>query len=201
MDLKITGKFIKDLRKEKGLTQVELATKLNVSEKTISKWECGGGFPDTSLILPLCECLGISANELLSGKKLQGDDYKKEAENNIISLKAKDEHNTKLLLTIEWVLGYLSLICLLTFVYVPPFLNIAEWVKVLLAIFGFVQFIFGVHFCLMIEKDAGYYECPHCGHKHIPKYGQMLWSMHMGRTRYIKCPHCGKRGWNKKVIK
>ena len=70
MDLSKTGKFIAERRKEKGLTQVKLAEKLNVSEKTISKWECGNGFPDTTLILPLCEILEISSNELLSAKLL-----------------------------------------------------------------------------------------------------------------------------------
>ena len=70
MDLKETGLCIKEQRKNKNLTQAELAEKLNVSEKTVSKWECGNGFPDTSIMLPLCEVLEISANELLSGKKL-----------------------------------------------------------------------------------------------------------------------------------
>ena len=73
MDLSVTGKFISERRKEKGLTQVKLAEKLNVSEKTISKWECGKGFPDTTLILPLCEILENSANELLSAKLLPTD--------------------------------------------------------------------------------------------------------------------------------
>ena len=70
MDLKKTGEFIAERRKEKGLTQQALAEQIFVSEKTISKWECGKGFPDTSLILPLCEALEISANELLSAHKL-----------------------------------------------------------------------------------------------------------------------------------
>ena len=81
MDLKQTGLFIREQRKAKKLTQVQLALKLNVSEKTISKWECGKGFPDTSLILPLCTELGISANELLSAKKLPTEkEYKETAE-------------------------------------------------------------------------------------------------------------------------
>ena len=62
MNLKETGLFIKQKRKEKGLTQEDLARKILVSEKTISKWECGNGFPDTSLILPLCQELGTTAN-------------------------------------------------------------------------------------------------------------------------------------------
>ena len=53
MDLKITGEFIQECRKNKKLTQVQLAQKIGVSEKTISKWECGKGFPDTTLMLPL----------------------------------------------------------------------------------------------------------------------------------------------------
>ena len=73
MDLKETGCFIQQLRKEKGLTQSALALKLGVSEKTISKWECGNGFPDTTLMLPLCSELGISANELLTAKKIESE--------------------------------------------------------------------------------------------------------------------------------
>ena len=92
MDLKQTGSFIQELRKEKKLTQVQLALKLNVSEKTISKWECGKGFPDTSLILPLCTELGISANELLSAKKLPTEkEYKETAEKTIAQIKKEQE--------------------------------------------------------------------------------------------------------------
>ena len=77
MDLLKVGKFISEKRKEKKLTQLELAQKLNISEKTVSKWECGKGFPDTSLILPLCEVLDLNANELLSGKTIKDDkEYK-----------------------------------------------------------------------------------------------------------------------------
>lgn len=89
MNLIKTGKFIAEIRKSKKLTQVMLAEKLNVSEKTISKWECGNGFPDTSLILPLCEQLDISANELLSAKKLDEKNYKINAEENLVELNAK----------------------------------------------------------------------------------------------------------------
>ena len=78
MDLIKIGKFIQQQRKEKNLTQVQLAQKIGVSEKTISKWECGNGFPDTTLMLPLCSALSISANELLSGKLInENDEYKK----------------------------------------------------------------------------------------------------------------------------
>ena len=80
MDLKKTGEFIAEQRKLKGFTQAQLAQKISVSEKTISKWECGKGFPDASLILPLCDALEITANELLSSCKLSTDkEYREKA--------------------------------------------------------------------------------------------------------------------------
>ncbi len=200
MDLRVSGKFIAEQRKLKGLTQVKLAEILHVSEKTISKWECGNGFPDTTLMLPLCEALNISANELLSGKKLSNDEYKKQAENNLIILKTQQEQSSKFLLTIENVLGYMSSISFLILIFVASFCNLAVGLRVALIVIGALQFLVGIHFCLRIEKDAGYYECAHCHNKYIPTYKQVLFSMHCGRTRYMKCPKCGKRTWNKKVI-
>ena len=201
MDLKIIGNFIKSQRKEKGLTQVELAAKLSVSEKTISKWECGYGFPDTTLILPLCKELDITANELLSGKKLSSEEYQTEAEKNLLTLKKQQEQDHKFLLTLENVLGYLSSINFIILVFVASFANLSTWVRILLIVIGFIHIVVGIHFCLTIEKDAGYYECQHCHNKYIPTYKQILLSMHYGRTRYMKCPKCNKKTWQKKVLK
>lgn len=80
------GKFIAEMRKSQNLTQEELACKLGISHKTISKWECGNGMPEVSLMLPLCETLKINVNELFSGKRLSEADYKKKAEENIMKL-------------------------------------------------------------------------------------------------------------------
>ena len=201
MDLKIIGEFIKQQRKAKGLTQVELAEKLLVSEKTISKWECGNGFPDTSLILPLCKELDISANELLSGKKLTSEEYQIQAENNLLTLKSQQEQSHKFLLTLESVLGYMSSITFIILIFVASFVNLPTWVRIILIVIGFIHIVIGIHFCLTIEKDAGYYECQHCHNKYIPTYKQMMFSMHHGRTRYMKCPKCQKKSWQKKVIK
>ena len=108
MNLKETGEFISMCRKEKGFTQEKLAKQLFISEKTISKWECGKGFPDSSLILPLCEALDITANELLSGKRLTSEDYKQSAESNIIALRDTCDKSSKHLLLLEWVIGILG---------------------------------------------------------------------------------------------
>ena len=65
------GRFIAELRKEKKMTQIDLANKLGITDRAISKWENGRGMPDLSLLTPLCEILDISINELLSGAKLR----------------------------------------------------------------------------------------------------------------------------------
>ena len=201
MDLKVIGEFIKTQRKAKKLTQIQLAEKLLVSEKTISKWECGNGFPDTSLILPLCKELDISANELLSGKKLTSEEYQIQAENNLLTLKSQQEQSHKFLLTLESVLGYMSSITFIILIFVVSFVNLPTWVRIILIVIGFIHIVIGIHFCLTIEKDAGYYECQHCHNKYIPTYKQVMFSMHHGRTRYMKCPKCQKKSWQKKVIK
>lgn len=79
------GKFILELRKEKDMTQQTLADKLGVSDKTISKWENGRGMPDLSLMKPLCNVLGITINELLSGERLDKKDYQEKLEENILN--------------------------------------------------------------------------------------------------------------------
>ncbi|MGN1200792.1 MAG: helix-turn-helix domain-containing protein [Candidatus Caccovivens sp.] len=201
MDLIATGKFIAEKRKEKKLTQAKLAEKIKVSEKTISKWECGNGFPDTSLILPLCQALDISANELLSGKNLSTDDYKINAEKNILKLAEQDLYKNKMLLTLECVIGYMSVLVLFTFAMIASFANVSTVWRILLLIFGFINCLTGILFSIRIEKDAGYYECGKCHHKYVPTYKQVLCSTHMGRTRYMKCPKCHQKSWSKKTIK
>ena len=93
MDQIKTGKFIAERRKEKGLTQSRLAEMLLISDKTISKWECGNGLPEVSLMLPLCEILEISVNELLCGEKLDTSEYKNKAEELLMDFMKEREEN------------------------------------------------------------------------------------------------------------
>ena len=86
MDQVKIGRFIAELRKEKGMTQRELANDIGVSDKTISKWECGSGMPEMSSLMPLCQALQINVNELLAGERLSHDNYSQKAEENIMNL-------------------------------------------------------------------------------------------------------------------
>ena len=89
------GKFIQQLRKEKGLTQKELGNIINVSDKTISKWENSNSIPDTVILPALCEALDITVNELVYGEKLPPEDYSKKAEENIMNLLQEGQANKK----------------------------------------------------------------------------------------------------------
>jgi len=95
MDQVKIGRFIQTLRKQAKLTQKELADKLGVSDKLISKWETGNGMPDISLLNELCSILNISVNELLSGEILPPDKYSEKAEENIMELLKNNNTNKK----------------------------------------------------------------------------------------------------------
>ena len=95
MDQIKIGKFIADERKRAGYTQRQLSEKLGISDKTISKWECGNGFPEVSLLLPLCNELKITVNELLSGERVSEEDYRKKAEENMVNLVKEAQENKK----------------------------------------------------------------------------------------------------------
>lgn len=86
MDQKKIGAFIAQCRKEKNLTQMQLAELLEITNQAVSKWENGRGMPDVSLLQPLCNVLDISLNELFSGEHISAEEYKGKAEENISRL-------------------------------------------------------------------------------------------------------------------
>ena len=94
------GKFIAECRKNKNMTQAELAEKLNITDRAISKWETGKGMPDSSIMLDLCNELKISVNELLSGEVIKMEDYKKQAEENLLKMEKEREEKDKQLLNL-----------------------------------------------------------------------------------------------------
>ena len=120
MDQIKIGKFIAALRKEKGYTQEQLAEKLSVSNKSISRWENGNTMPDLSLIPKLCEILNISINEFLSGERIDNSEYQKKLEENIIInmdlLKKKIRQISKRLMLIIISVFVLFLVALFLFI-------------------------------------------------------------------------------------
>jgi len=200
MDQVKIGRFVAECRKGKGLTQAKLAEALGITDRAVSKWETGKSMPDASLMLPLCEILGISVNELLSGERIEMENYSKIAEENLLALKRQQEEHVKLLLTLEYVIGFSCSISFIVLMFVAAYLVKQPLWQGLLIAFAIAEFAVGMHFGMKLEREAGYYECPHCGHRYVPEGVPFWFAMHMGRTRYLKCPECGKRGWQKKVL-
>lgn len=117
MDQVKIGSFIAQIRKEEGMTQKELAGAIGVSDKTVSKWECGNGMPELSMLMPLCELLKINVNELLSGERLSHDNYSRKAEENIINLMQEKEESKNQLKRSIWSTLFMFILTVLT-VYV-----------------------------------------------------------------------------------
>jgi len=202
MDQLKVGAFIATKRKEHNLTQVQLAEKLGITDRAISKWERGKSLPDASIMLELCEILEITVNDLLCGEVVM-DNYNEKIENNMIEVIKQKEESDKRLLKTEIVIGIISSLFLLSMIAVGVVFAIVyqiTWVFFLLYGIGLTQFLVCVVFAIRIEQKAGYYVCAKCGHRYIPKYSSVLFSMHVNRTRYMKCPNCGKRSWQKKAI-
>ena len=199
MDQVKVGKFISECRRKQNLTQLELAQKLNITDRAISKWENGRGLPDSSLMLELCNILQISVNDLLSGEVILMENYNKELENNLLEMIKQKEQSDKRLLVIEWVVAVLSLIILFIPILFGALVPIDDWQKIVIVFSGFVPAIVGFCFALKIEQVAGYYECAECGHKYVPTYKAVSFAPHVGRTRKMKCPNCGKKSWQKKL--
>ena len=200
MDQVKIGTFISICRKKQNLTQAELAEKLGITDRAVSKWETGRSLPDSSIMLDLCSIIKISVNDLLSGAVVTMNEINKKQEQMIIELVKEKQEADKRLLKVEVFIGILSIIILLVLIAIAAFANLDAWLRIVLIVSGFVVFLMGCFIALRIEQIAGYYECKKCGHKYIPTYKAVNRAMHIGRTRYLKCPHCGQKSWNKKVI-
>ena len=201
MDYNKIGSFIMSERKAKKLTQAKLAEKLFVSEKTVSKWENGKGIPDTNALPKLCEIFNISINELLNGERITNESYVKKAEDKLLELQKAKETFDKNMLSMEIVIGVLSIIILLSLIFIASFLPMENWLRICIIVFAFIVALVGIGFALRIEQTAGYYLCTKCQHKYVPTFNQVLWAPHVNRTRLMKCPNCHKTTWQKKVIK
>ena len=200
MDQIKIGKFISSCRKNQKLTQAELAEKLGITDRAVSKWETGKSMPDSSIMLTLCEILKINVTDLLYGEVVTMDNYKNKTEDLLIEMKKQKEDSDKKLLSSEIFIGTFAVIVLLSFTFAASFFTMPDYLRIILIAAGFVICLIGVFYALRLEQVAGYYECRDCKHRYVPDYKSVCFSMHINRTRYMKCPECGKRTWQKKVV-
>ena len=201
MDSIKIGKFIADCRKNKKLTQEQLAEKLSITDRAVSKWERGLSLPDADKMLELCNILDINVNELLNGERIDRKDYEKKNEELLVEIAKQDEMKNKKLILNMWVLTITTFIFYLALIGISC--SLLEEGPILGAIICVATILFVIicFYGFKLEVEAGYYECRHCHHIFEEKnYFKLLIAPHIGTSRYQKCPNCGKRSMAKKVM-
>ncbi len=201
MNLLKIGSFIAEQRRKENLTQAQLAERLGITDRAISKWERGRALPDSSIMLELCCILKISVNELLNGEKIDMENNNQQNEQLLLSMTKEIEEKDKTIWTTMIVIMVVSIIGLLTGLFLTYFF-IPEGILQLVTIIALcVVFLIYCFYALKLEVSVGAYKCKNCGHEIVPTYSEALWAMHLGFTRHLKCPNCNKRTWCKKIIK
>ena len=198
MDLGKIGKFIAKLRQEKGLTQEDLAEELEISNRSVSKWERGICLPDAHNMTKLCKLFNVNYNELLSGTKLNKTTYEKRAEENLKDLAQLETMMNRKMFVHENIIGLMSTIIFITLLLIANLIKMPVALTVILIVLAFVFLLIGCSICLKIETEVGKYKCQKCGHLYVPKYSSVFLAPHFGRTRYMTCPKCHQKSWQKK---
>ncbi|MBQ7783714.1 MAG: helix-turn-helix domain-containing protein [Oscillospiraceae bacterium] len=201
MDQVKIGRFIAECRKKEKLTQMQLAEKLNITDRAVSTWETGKAMPDTSIMLELCDILCISVNELLSGEEINMENNNQKNEQLLLDMAKELEKKNKTIWSSMWAIMIVSMTALFAGIFIAAFL-IPEGVWQLVTILGIcVVFLIPCFYALKLEVSVGAYKCKNCGYEIVPTYMQALNAMHIGTIRYLKCPKCNKCTWCKKVLK
>ena len=159
MDQIKIGKFIAECRKKAGLTQMQLAERLAITDRAVSKWETGRTMPDSSIMLELCDVLKISVNDLLCGEIVGMDNYDKKLEEKLVKIIKEKEQSDKRLLSLEIFIGLMVSIIFFSLILVASFVQMEDWLRIVLIIVAFIPFTIGIIFAIKIEQTAGYYEC------------------------------------------
>ena len=200
MNLIKIGKFIAESRKNKKITQQELADKLYITDRAVSKWERGLSLPDADKMLDLCDILGINVNELLNGENIDMKDYNKKTEELLVELAKQEEINNKKKMLDMWVLVITSFIFYIGIIMISAYTLGEGTLFGIVVCSSTVLFVCVAFYALKLEVEAGYYECSKCHHRFKPSYFIAMITPHIHTTRYLKCPECGKRSWSKKVM-
>ena len=200
MDQIKIGKFIAECRKKQNLTQAQLAEKLNITDRAISKWETGKAMPDSNIMLELCYILGINVNELLCGEIIDMEKKDEQLNELIFQMAKNEERYHKRLLHSAYVIiatSLTALICLMSLIsLLIPECGFQEF----LIIVSVILFIIPCMIALKFKAETGYYECKNCQHMFVPNYKEIT-LLQTPTKRLLKCPKCSKWTWCEKLAK
>ena len=202
MDIVKIGYFIRECRKNKNLTQKQLADKLFVEPKTISKWETGKGLPDVSIMKNLCNELDISLSELFIGEHLKEKSNELITEQILLNEFEKERIRNKKNLIGEILIGCAFIAVVITLILFAGFAPIATYLKIILVALALIFIVVGTTGLIILDANIGYFECAECHERFIPSVKDYTFGLHTLKKRRLTCPRCGKKTWCcKKMIK
>lgn len=200
MDQNKIGKFIAESRKKQGLTQAQLAEKLNITDRAVSKWENGKTMPDSSIMLELCQVLRITVNDLLNGEIVSPEEYTRKLEDRLMEATRGKERSDKMLL---WLMCGMFLLYLLVDIIITNLDAVARWKDGMWILTLASQLVFiGILFLYAkVDQQAGYYRCKKCGYTHVPSFKRLLFISFLTfwPNPRIYCSQCKKKTRHKKV--
>lgn len=194
------GKFISERRKQLNLTQLQLAEKLSVTDRAVSKWETGKSMPDCAIILELCNLLKITPSDLLCGEIINNAESTEKNQELLLNLTKELEQKNKTIWSSMKVIMLASIIALFACLFFSAFFIPEGPIQLVVILVSCALFLLPCFYALKLEVNVGVYRCKNCAHEFVPTYREALNAMHKGFTRHLKCPKCGKRTWCKKVI-
>ena len=193
MDQIKIGRFIAETRKSQNITQKQVAEALSISDKTVSKWERGRGLPEISLMLPLCEVLHISVNELLTGERVSESEYRKKAEENMMNLMQENEENKKRI-ALSVICGVITMIAVIALLVLSAYVEMLTPARIALIVPAAATAAAGIGAAVVLDVKAGYFECPYCKALFIPTMSEYVKGCHTFTRRRLTCHECGKTG-------
>ncbi|MDE5547784.1 MAG: helix-turn-helix domain-containing protein [Clostridia bacterium] len=200
MDVQKIGLFLVQLRKEQNLTQNELGEKIGVTNKTVSRWENGNYLPPVEILQILSDLYCVSINELLSGERLNNEQYKENAEEYIVFDLMKKRKEAKRRLALSVIVAIITVLSGLSIVILSTVLSAPLWLRISCIVFAVIVIALDIGVCCVLTVDAGVYECPACGEKFVPTMKDFIFGVHTLTKRKLKCPKCGKKSYCKKRL-
>lgn len=191
------GAFLSAKRKEKGWTQADLASRLHLSDRTISKWERGKGLPDVAILPDLAKELGITVDELICGESSPIHRNIVGEEEALDILRSQQGLRKKMKWVLEFgIAGLLVDFGLLFFARIYPSLN--DVTRFVLLGFALACMLFHIPVLCLVDIASSPFICSCCGKEFTPKIGTYVFGPHTWNRRFLCCPHCGRRSLCKK---
>lgn len=200
MDIQKIGMFLAELRKERELTQDELGEKIGVTNKTVSRWENGNYLPPVEILQILSNFYDVSINELLSGERLNGENYKENAEEFIVVDLMKTRREAKVHLIISCIVATIAILAGTMLIMLGALLDMPVWLRIICIVISLIIILIGIGVCCVLTIDAGVYKCPICGNKFVPSMKDFIFGVHTFTKRKLKCPKCGKKSFCSKKL-